>query len=461
MNNNSYKKNINRPLVFGIVACSLLMNTLDSTIVATALHTIKEELNTSVSWVGWTLTAYAFGFVLMLPLSARLSIRYGHKRVFIASVLVFTIGSVLCGLSNNIYMLIVMRILQSVGGAGVTPSATGLIVDYFGDKKAQYLGLFGSFFATGALIGPIFGGIFVTYLSWQWIFFANLPFGIIAILMGLKFIPNDPKTKKSKHDKIDIAGLALLGTALLSTMFAATYIGNPDSLIQSFMFIFPFLLAIISFVLFFRHLGKSDSPFIQPRFIYGKGFGAVNLINILYTGVSIGGISLLPLYAVNRFGMSELNSGLLLTGEGTASVTLSVVMSILINRTGFRLPLYIGSVILSLGIALIGLNPQFGITPFFWLMTGTFLVGTGVGVMSPAARNAGIQLAPEQSASIAAVRSLGIQMGQIVTVAVTTAIIAGANESYTSQSIVYFCIAIILLTGIITIKNVPEHKGRW
>ena len=123
------KPRINRWFVFFIVAMALLMNTIDSNIVATALHTLQEDLNTSVSWAGWIITAYAFGFVLMLPLSAKLSTQFGHRRVFITSVATFTLASLLCGLSNNIYILIAMRVLQAVGGAGITPSATGIIVE--------------------------------------------------------------------------------------------------------------------------------------------------------------------------------------------------------------------------------------------------------------------------------------------------------------------------------------------
>src|SRR5690625_4565686 len=159
---------------------ALLMNTIDSTIVATALHTLQQDLPISVSWVGWTMTAYSFGFVLMLPVSAKLSTRFGHRRIFTASVFLFTIASLLCGLSTHIYTLIIMRVFQAMGGAGITPAATGLIVEHFGSARAQYLGLFGSIFSSGVIIGPISGGIFVTYWTWPWIFFINLPLGCIV-----------------------------------------------------------------------------------------------------------------------------------------------------------------------------------------------------------------------------------------------------------------------------------------
>ncbi|MGH7107320.1 MAG: MFS transporter, partial [Acetobacteraceae bacterium] len=116
-----------RPLVFTIVALALMMMSLDGTIVATVLHSLQHELRTSVNWAGWTITGYSFGFVLMLPVSGNLSERFGRRRVFLASVVVFTAASLCCGLADNIFVLIALRALQAAGGAGFTPSATGII----------------------------------------------------------------------------------------------------------------------------------------------------------------------------------------------------------------------------------------------------------------------------------------------------------------------------------------------
>src|SRR5699024_1279532 len=153
---------VRRLLVFCIIALALMMMAVDGTIVATALDAIKTGLDTSVNWVGWTITAYAFGFVVMLPISGKLSARYGNRKVFLGSVIAFTTASLLCGLASNIYMLIVLRALQAAGGAGFTPAATGIIVQHFGDARDRAVGMFGSMFPLGAMIGPILGGLFVT-----------------------------------------------------------------------------------------------------------------------------------------------------------------------------------------------------------------------------------------------------------------------------------------------------------
>ncbi|MEO6911364.1 MAG: MFS transporter, partial [Edaphobacter sp.] len=119
---------VRRALVFTIIALGLIMTSIDATIVATALHSLQHELRASINWVGWTITAYALGFVLMLPISGKLSERYGCRKVFLSSVAVFTVASLACGLADNIYVLIALRAIQAAGGAGFTPSATGIIV---------------------------------------------------------------------------------------------------------------------------------------------------------------------------------------------------------------------------------------------------------------------------------------------------------------------------------------------
>lgn len=451
---------INIKVAFPIVALALLMITIDSTIVATALHALQQDLQTSVSWAGWTMTAYSFGFVLMLPLSAKLSIRYGHRTIFLTSIATFTIASLLCGLSTNIYMLIAFRALQAIGGSGITPSATGIIVNHFDKSRDRFLGLFGSIFAIGSMIGPIFGGIFVTYWSWQWIFFINIPIGLAVLALASHVIPKSEKNKAPK-EKIDFTGLFFLAIGILSAMYSSTYLGeNPGNYASPF-FIGLIFASILSFILFFRHLNRTEFPFINPLFISGKGFGAVNLLNLVHTGMVIGTASLIPFYAINRYGISELNAGTLLVIEGVASVVMSVVMSLYIRKTGYRKPLYVGGVILSLGVALLAITPQFGVTPFGWLAVSTFLIGFGFGVMSPAARNAGIQLAPDQSANLAAIRSLGLQLGQIISIAGATSIIGASLYPENAQAMVYLGLAILLIVTIPIIHRVPEHKGSW
>src|SRR5690606_10299676 len=145
-----------------------------------------------------------FGFVVMLPVSGRLSERYGRRRVFLGSVVVFTAASLFCGLANDISLLIPLRALQAAGGAGFTPSATGIVVDYVGDARDRAVSLFGSICPGGALIGPIFGGLIVSYLSWRFVFFVNVPIGLAIVMLSLRYIPRDPPHPENERVRTDI-----------------------------------------------------------------------------------------------------------------------------------------------------------------------------------------------------------------------------------------------------------------
>lgn len=447
--------------LFFIVALSLLMTTVDTTIVATALDTLQKELHTTVNWIGWTLTAYSLGFVLMLPLSAKLSQQYGPKRIFLASVITFTLTSFACGMVNHVSLLIALRVVQAIGAAGITPSVTAIIVNHFGDSRDRAVSLFGSIFPIGVMLGPIFGGLIVTYWSWEWIFFVNVPFGIIAVLMGFKLIPKDLPEKIKSKEKMDKGGILWLAIGILASMFAATYLGEENTSWLSWAFLSLTLVGIVGFVGFILHINKVKEPFIKPRFVYGQGFGTVNFLNVLFAGVTMGVIALVPLYAANRYGLSALDSGTLLIAQGGASVILSTVMTMLLRKTGYRLPLYIGCSIIMLGTALLAVKPQFGFSPYVWLMSTTFLIGIGMGIISPPARNAGLQLAPEESATIAALRSLGLQLGSIISIAIATAVIAAAEMPGAVQAHVYIGVAVLFLVCIPSIKFIPEHKGAW
>ncbi|HLS29863.1 MAG TPA: MFS transporter, partial [Flavobacteriaceae bacterium] len=273
--------------------------------------------------------------------------------------------------------------------------------------------------------------------------------------------PEDIKKKLTAHTKMDIKGVAWLALGILASMFAATYLGDKGSKALSFIFIGLVLVAAIGLIGFFKHIKLVKNPFIFPKFICGKGFGAVNFLNIFYGGTTQGVIALLPLYAAHRYGLNALDSGTLLIAQGSASVILSILTTIFLRRTGYKIPLYIGCSIILSGVALLAFQPLWGISPYYWLAIGAFLIGIGMGIISPPARNAGLQLAPEESATIAALRSLCLQLGSIISIAVFTAIIAGTELAGEAQASVYLVVAIVFLIFLPVISKVPEHKGSW
>jgi EmrB/QacA subfamily drug resistance transporter len=449
-----------RVAIFSVVAMALLMSSLDSTIVATALHAIQHGLGASINWTGWVITAYSVGMVLALSLAGKLSGRFGRRRFFIGSVVLFAGASLCCGLADNIYLLIALRAVQAAGGAGFTPSATAIITGNFGEARDKAVGLFGSIFPIGSMIGPIFGGLFVSYWTWRGIFFVNVPIGIVLIILCLRFVPRDADSARRVRGRVDLAGMALLGTGALALMLGISYLGEAGASASSPLFAGPVIAGLLGLTLFGRHIRRVQDPFIAPRLIAGRGFGAVNVINILYGGAVAGMLALVPLYAVDRYHISALGSGTLLTAEGIAVITLSSLAAMGLRRTGYRWPIYIGSAFIAVGIAGLAIRPA-GLSPYTWLAITTCLIGIGGGLSSPASRNAGLQLAPDQSAALAALRSTGRQVGQIAAVSVTTTIIAQSAAPGQLQAKVFVAFAVLLVACLPVVSRVPEHRGSW
>ncbi|MCC7081905.1 MAG: MFS transporter [Burkholderiales bacterium] len=452
---------IRRVPVFAIVAMALLMMSVDSTIVATALHSLQHGLHTSINWAGWTITAYSLGFVLMLPISGRLSERYGHRLVFLGSVGAFTAASLLCGLAENIFVLIALRALQAAGGAGLTPSATGIVVDHFGAARDRAVSLFGSIFPIGAMIGPVFGGLFVTYWSWRGVFFVNVPIGIAVAVLTLCYVPRDTPRTKQTHFEMDAAGMTLLGGGLLAGMLAVSFLGEEQAQLWSPAFALALMVAIVALRIFVHHINRSASPFIAPRLIYGAGFGPVNLINMVYGGITTGAMVLIPLYATNRYGFDAFDSGALLIPQGAAAIVVSVAAALALRRTGYRLPLYIGGMSVATGMLLLAVSPVAGMPPYAWLAGAAFLIGAGRGALNPASRNAGLQLAPEHSSILAALRTASLQIGSISSVSIVTAILASSHDPSRTQAWVYAMVALLLVAALPLVSRVPEYHGSW
>ncbi|MGB3538272.1 MAG: MFS transporter [Mesorhizobium sp.] len=453
---------VHRATVFIVVGLALMMMSVDATIVATALHALQQGLETSVNWAAWTLTAYSFGRVLMLPISGKLSERYGHRKVFLGSVLTFTLASLCCGLADSIFVLIALRTMQAAGGAGFTPSATGIIVDHFGSARDRAVSLFGSIFPIGAMIGPAFGGLLVTYWSWRGIFLVNVPIGLIVVLLALRYIPHDRPRTGTPGFRMDIAGILLLGVGLLASMLAVSYLGEAGTSGWSPMVVVPSVIAVAALWMFFRHITRSPNPFIAPHLVFGAEFGLVNLINAIYGGITIGAVALVPLYATNRYGLSAFDAGTLLIAQGVATVLLSVTVALMLRRTGYRLPLYAGGTAVAIGMLLLAVSPALtGIPPHVWLTGATCLIGAGAGAVNPASRNAGLQLAPEHSSTLAALRSLSLQIGSIVTVSVATAVLTASDDPGSVHAWIYVVTALLLIVALPLIARVPEHHGAW
>src|ERR1700723_463443 len=152
-------------LIFAIVSIGLFMASIDQTIVSTALPAIEKELHAGINWSSWTISVYALGQVIAAPMAGKISDMYGRKNVFMIAAGVFTLSSLCCGFTPNIAVLVIARLVQGLGGGAFMPSATGIVSDHFGDQRDRAVGMFASIFPIGGIIGPVGGGLFVSYRS--------------------------------------------------------------------------------------------------------------------------------------------------------------------------------------------------------------------------------------------------------------------------------------------------------
>ena len=187
-------------LIFIIVLIGPFMATLDSSIVNVALPTIAYELSVGMNIVQWIVSAYIIVIVATILFFGRLSDIQGKKIVYVGGFLIFSIGSLLCGISTNVYFLIFSRIVQGIGASMIMACNQGLIIDIFEkEERGKALGISGTVVAVGTLVGPPLGGIIVGYLNWQFIFFANIPIGIIAFYIGTNIISKAAKGERSVY----------------------------------------------------------------------------------------------------------------------------------------------------------------------------------------------------------------------------------------------------------------------
>jgi EmrB/QacA subfamily drug resistance transporter len=433
------------------------MASIDQTIVATALPTLQHDLHTQLDWGGWTITAYALGQLLTMPVAGKVSEQYGRKRVFLGAVALFTLASLCCGLAGNIYELVALRALQSIGGGAFMPAATGIVTDLWGAGRDKALGLFTSIFPIGGIVGPVLGGVFVDYWSWRGIFLVNVPIGIALVIGGAVLIPSH---LPHRTERFDVRGVALMGLTLLSGMLGITFLGDARHEPSDPRFIGPIVLSVTAAALFVRHSRRAPAPFIPLRLLTGPVFGVMNIINVVFGSAAAGFSALVPVYAQDRLHISPLSSSTMLVARSIGMVLASILAVSLLRRTGVRRPMVIGYIVIATGLLLMPLSGPV-LTSYAWIATGATFTGIGIGISAPSSNNAALQLAPDNAAAIAGLRGMFRQIGGITAVSVSTAVAARSGDPATTLSWSFATFAVIVLLVLPLIRHVPEHRGSW
>ncbi len=440
-------------LMFGIVSIALFMSSLDGTIVATGLPTLRHALHAGINWAAWTMIGYQLGLVVAFPIAGRVADSIGRKRVFMGAAVLFTTSSLLCGFALNIGMLIGLRVVQAAGAAAFMPSASGIVMESFGENRHRALGLFSSIFPLGALVGPIFGGIILATWSWRGLFLVNVPIGLTFTLLAWRFLPSPA----GQGGRPDFVGALFLGGGVLGLMLAITDAGSRTVGITSPACVLPLAFSVLCGWAFMHHSARAENPLIPAHLLKGRVFVATNGVNFVWGACAIGFGSLVPLFAEDRYGLSPLASGTLLTARAIGEIMLAVFAAVLIHRTGYRVPIIFGITLIAGGLAMIATRPEL-FSPYVWLTIGAAITGLGTGLSAPAANNASVELAPDDVGSITGLRGSARQGGAIIGIALATSVAAHTGHEVQSLTQAFFVLSILLLCMVPVVFLVPDGR---
>jgi len=350
----------------------ILMAAMDNTIVATAMATIVGDLGGFDKFV-WVTSAYMVATMAGMPIFGKLSDMYGRKRFYIGGLLLFLLGSILCGTAASIEQLSIYRAIQGIGGGALMPIAFTIMYDIFPpEKRGKMTGLFGAVFGTSSVFGPLLGAYITDYISWHWVFYINIPLGLISFFFISKYYKESLQYRKQK---IDWAGAITLVISIVCLMFALE-LGGKEYAWNSNMILGLFATFAIMLIIFFFVERRATEPIISFHLFKKRLFAASQGVAFFYGATFIICTVYIPIFVQGVLGGSASNAGLILTPMMVGSVVGSQVGGQLASRTSYRNIMIVSGIFFVLGIYSLGtLTLETSRT-----LVTTFMILTGLGV---------------------------------------------------------------------------------
>ncbi|HKH99156.1 MAG TPA: DHA2 family efflux MFS transporter permease subunit [Candidatus Sulfotelmatobacter sp.] len=341
------------PWVIAIaVTLATFMEVLDTSIANVALPHIAGSLSAGQDESTWVLTSYLVSNAIVLPLSGWLSSVVGRKNFYMGCVALFTVSSFLCGLAPNLATLIICRVLQGAGGGGLQPSEQAILADTFPPaKRGMAFAVYGMAVVTAPAIGPTLGGWITDNFSWRWIFFINIPVGILSILLTSRLIQDPPYFKRRKlgETTIDYVGLGFVALGL-GTLQVVLDKGQREDWFESHFIVTLSLIAAASLIFVIFWEWRHKDPIIDLHLFRERTFGISNLLMFMLGFALLGSTLLLPLFSQTLLGYTAEQAGLALMPGGFAIILLLPLVGFLLSRYTPRWLLLFGLVVLSLSL---------------------------------------------------------------------------------------------------------------
>ncbi|WP_052487609.1 MDR family MFS transporter [Gordoniibacillus kamchatkensis] len=389
---------------------AILMASMDNTIVATAMGTIVGQLGGLDKFV-WVTSAYMVAEMAGMPIFGKLSDMYGRKRFFVFGILVFMLGSILCGTAQSIVQLSIYRAVQGIGGGALVPIAFTIMFDATTpENRGKLNGLFGAVFGLSSILGPLLGAYITDFIRWEWIFFINLPLGLLAFAMIALFYK---ESRVHNNQRIDYIGAVTLVGAVVCLIFAME-LGGKQYAWNSVPIASLFAGFVLFAALFLWAEKRAQEPIISFRMFQSRLYTASNVIGMLSGAAFITASAYIPIFIQGVLGGTATNSGLMLLPMMLASVVTAAGAGALLTKLSYRLLMVSTLLLLAMGIALLSTitseSPRWLVTVYM------ILVGLGIGASFSVLTNAAVHTFPPAQRGVASstlnfLRSLGMAVG--------------------------------------------------
>src|SRR6266496_149378 len=410
-------------LIAASVMLATFMEVLDTSVANVALPHIAGNLSATTEEATWVLTSYLVSNAIVLPAANWFGRYFGRKRFLIVCIAIFTLSSALCGAAASLGQLIVARIAQGAGGGALQPIAQAVLMESFPrEKRGSAMAVYGLGVVVAPIIGPTLGGWITDNYSWRWIFYINIPIGILAVFMANTFVEDPPYIRDQRPGRIDYIGFGLMAVALGALQLVLDRGQEDEWFASSFITAFAILCVTAAFAFIIWEL-RSSEPIVDLRVLVNRNFAVGTSLMIIMGIVLYGTIALLPLFLQTLMGYPAVTSGMAVSPRGFGAITSMLIVGRLINRVRGRYLVMFGFSVLAYSIYLFSkINLEISISSIIW---PNIISGFGMGfVFVPLTTMALGTLSNEQMGNASGVFNLMRNTGGSVGIATVTTLLA-------------------------------------